>query len=151
MIKKKVVVAKKPSSKPFEKGVTLYVGGLRYDKDEEGVIRFFKTFGYVESVEMIKDKQTKMPKGIAFVKMKRESEGLMAVKGLDGKIIEGRTLKVSVANQREEFKKPIREKIEKASDKPAKKSTKEENIYKAKVKKDKKVGLSVLFKHKAKK
>ncbi len=145
--KKEVALKKKPSVQN-EKRVTLYISGLRYDKDEEGIMRFFKPFGYVESVEIVKDKNTKLPKGIAFVKMKRESEGLKAIKGLNGKQIEGRTVKVSVAKIRPEF---LRERAEIKQDETpikAKKTVKEENIYKAKVKKEKKVGLDILFKYK---
>jgi RNA recognition motif-containing protein len=151
-MKKKSVVKKKPlvksSFKSNEKKVTLYISGLRYDKDEEGVMWFFTPFGYVESVQIIKDKNTKLPKGIAFVKMERESDGLKAVKGLDGKVVEGRTLKVSVAKERPEFKKEF---IPKDPNKPIRKTTKEENIYKAKVKKEKKTGLDKLLKYKSSK
>ena len=139
---------KKPTFKTTERKVTLYISGLRYDKDEEGVMWFFTPFGYVESVQLIKDKNTKLPKGIAFVKMERESDGLKAVKGLDGKVVEGRTLKVSVAKERPEFKKEF---TAKDPSKPVRKTTKEENMYKAKAKKEKKTGLDKLLKYKSSK
>jgi RNA recognition motif-containing protein len=105
----------------------------------------------VESVQIIKDKNTKLPKGIAFVKMERESDGLRAIKGLDGTKVEGRTLRVSVANQRPEYKKDgFVSKSFELKDK--KKSVKEQNQFKAKAKAknaaNSKVGLNVLFKYK---
>lgn len=149
----KIAVKKTKSKKPLvkEKKITLYVAGLRYDKDEEGVMWFFTPFGYVESVQIIKDKNTKLPKGIAFVKMERESDGLKAIKGLDGTKVEGRTLKVSIANERPEYKKEGF--ISKSFEiKDKKKSVKEQNIFKAKAKAkneaNSKVGLNVLMKYK---
>lgn len=90
-----------------EKPVTIYVGNLVYTKNEFELKAMFRKYGKVISVEILEDKKTKKKKGIAFVKMAKKSEALRAVKELDGIELDGRTLKTSIAQQREEFKRPF--------------------------------------------
>ena len=91
--------------KKDSKGVTLYVGNLRYDKDERSLLKVFNKFGYVNFVRINRDRKTMRSTGIAFIQMADKKAGQEAIKTLDGTQFEGRTLKVSIAK---ENKKPQR-------------------------------------------
>lgn len=85
---------------------TIYIGNLRYDKDEKGILNIFKKYGYVNFVRITRDRTTHRSKGIAFVQMREKEEALRAIKELNGYQFEGRTLKVSVAIENEKKSKP---------------------------------------------
>jgi RNA recognition motif-containing protein len=92
----------KPLSKPIKidpdfQGITVYIGNLNYQMDERGIRILFNPFGHVKFVKLVVDPKTDRSTGIAFVQMPNIEEGLAAIKGLDGKIIEGRKIKVSEA------------------------------------------------------
>ena len=79
---------------------TLYVGNLNYKRDEEGLKKLFSKYGKVLHIKIIMEPGQNRSKGIAFIKMKKPDNAQMAIKSLNGRIIDGRTLKVSVANSR---------------------------------------------------
>ena len=111
---------------------TIYVGNLNYKRDEVGLKKIFSKYGKVQSVKLIIDQAKEQSKGIAFIKMKKPEQANMAVKGLNGQVIDGRTLKVSLALSRTPVSGPTKEVVE------------EEVSSKPKVKKVKK-GLNQLF------
>ncbi|MFZ8934556.1 MAG: RNA recognition motif domain-containing protein [Bacteriovoracaceae bacterium] len=76
---------------------TVYIGNMSYKKDENGILGLFKKFGYIQHIHIVPGPKGHKSKGIAFVKMSQKDEALKAVKELNGKIVDGRTLKVSVA------------------------------------------------------
>lgn len=78
-------------------GKKLYVGNLSYDVTDEVLKGLFAEFGAVESAQIITDKYTGRGKGFGFVEMSSNEEATNAIKGLDGKEHEGRTLKVNEA------------------------------------------------------
>jgi len=95
------------SDAPFkrrEKPSTVYVGNLSYAKSENDIRKMFKKFGMVKFVNVILDNKTKKSKGIAFVQMPNKKHALDAVSQLNSTVVDGRTLKVSIAQEREEFK-----------------------------------------------
>ncbi|OUR72331.1 RNA-binding protein [Arcobacter sp. 31_11_sub10_T18] len=81
--------------------MNIYVGNLSYrmnDTDLEGV---FAEFGQVISCKIINDRETGRSKGFAFVEMDNTDSGKAAIETLDGKEVEGRSLKVNEARPRE--------------------------------------------------
>lgn len=59
----------------------------------------FEKFGTVEDVWVVRDKQTKENRGVAYVKFSKMSEACLAVESMDGKKLDdadGRTMKVSI-------------------------------------------------------
>jgi RNA recognition motif-containing protein len=120
-------------------GVTIYIGNLRYKRDEEGIKKLFERYGKVDYVDLITDPKTKLSKGIAFVRMPVRKQALYAIDKLNGREIDGRTLKVSVAQDR--FEQPV-----KAEAKVARKPIKEVLEQKKKpIRKRREKGLKVLF------
>lgn len=79
---------------------TVYIGNLKYDRDERDIKELFSEFGKVKDVAIVLDPETEKSKGIAFVKMFEAKEANTAIKALNGANFDGRTLKVSIANDR---------------------------------------------------
>ena len=75
----------------------IYVGNLSYEVTEEDLRQEFMTFGGVDSVSVITDKYNGRSKGFAFVEMPNNSEADQAIKALNGKLIDGRNIKVNPA------------------------------------------------------
>lgn len=126
-------------------GLTIYIGNLLFSKNEFEIKALFERFGKVKYVKIVVEPKTGKSKGIAFVQMTDKKEALKAIEVLNGKEYDGRTLKVSIANERENVQKPIPKKKE---------SSKKEALpaFKAKTKKVKRPkGLEVLFKNLKKK
>jgi RNA recognition motif-containing protein len=80
----------------------LYVGNLPYKTTEEDLRALFKQAGTVESVDVIKDRETGRSKGFGFVQMSTQSEAEKAISMFNGYSLEDRELKVNTARPREE-------------------------------------------------
>ncbi len=82
--------------------MNIYVGNLSYEVTEEDLRRAFEGFGQVISVNIIRDKWSGKPRGFGFVEMSANTEAQPAITGLTGKVLKGRTLRVSEARRRSE-------------------------------------------------
>ena len=80
----------------------LFVGKLSYDSTDDKLRDLFAQYGVVESAMVIKDLDSGMSKGFAFVEMAKHEEAQAAINALDGKEFDGRTIAVSVAKPRED-------------------------------------------------
>lgn len=78
----------------------LYVGNLSFSATEELVNRHFATCGDVVSVAVITDRETGQPRGFAFVEMATQGDANNAVAELNGKELQGRSLRVNIAEDR---------------------------------------------------
>lgn len=79
----------------------IYVGNLSFEATEEQVRDLFAEFGTVDSVAMINDRDSGRFRGFCFVEMET-SQANAAIKALDGKDVDGRSLRVNEAKPREE-------------------------------------------------
>jgi cold-inducible RNA-binding protein len=80
----------------------LYVGNLSYDTTEDELKTLFSQAGAVQSVAIIKDRETGRSKGFAFVEMSNQAEAQAAISQLNGKQFRDRALTVNIARPREE-------------------------------------------------
>jgi RNA recognition motif-containing protein len=80
----------------------MYVSNLSYNTGENELNDLFSAFGEVKSVKIITDRETGRSRGFGFVDMDSDQESQKAMTALDGKVIEGRSLSVTVAKKREE-------------------------------------------------
>ncbi len=80
----------------------LFVGKLSYDSTDDSLRALFAQYGTVESAQVIKDRDSGMSKGFAFVEMATAEEAQAAINALDGKDFEGRVIVVNVAKPRED-------------------------------------------------
>ncbi|WP_405496293.1 RNA recognition motif domain-containing protein [Streptomyces sp. NBC_00096] len=76
----------------------LYVGGLSYSVDDDGLRELFTRAGEVSFVKVIRDFHTGRSKGFGFVEMATPEAAKGAVDELHGSIHERRTITVSEAN-----------------------------------------------------
>jgi len=79
----------------------LFVGGIAWATTEEGLKEFFSAAGSVVEVKIIIDRQTGKSKGFGFVTMSTEEEADKAVAELNGKELDGRSLKIDKARPQE--------------------------------------------------
>jgi RNA recognition motif-containing protein len=77
----------------------IYVGNLPFSADEEQVRTLFSQHGTVESVALIKDRDTGQFRGFGFVEMPN-SDAARAIQSLNGKDMGGRPLKVNEAQDK---------------------------------------------------
>ena len=82
--------------------MNMYIGNLAYDVTENDLRNAFSEFGEVSSVKIITDKFSGRPKGFGFVEMPNNSEADQAIKALNGKVLNGRSIKVNQAEARGE-------------------------------------------------
>jgi RNA recognition motif-containing protein len=82
--------------------MNIYVGNLPYTTTQESLQGLFEEHGTVESVRVITDKITNKSRGFAFVSMPNDDEGARAIQALNNFELEGRSLKVSQANNPQE-------------------------------------------------
>ncbi len=81
--------------------MNIYVGNLSFDTAEGGLREAFSAFGEVASARVITDRETGRNKGFGFVEMPDDSQARAAIEGLDGKELDGRTIKVNESKPRE--------------------------------------------------
>ena len=80
---------------------TVYIGNMSFKKTKEQIKTLFQKFGGVSFVNIILDPKTERSKGYAFVQMKTSTAALKAIENLNGLNLDGRTLKVSIAQESE--------------------------------------------------
>jgi len=82
--------------------MNLYVGNLNWQTTDTDLQTAFEAFGQVTSVTIIKDKYTGQSRGFGFVEMADDGEGQAAIDGLNGKELDGRTLRIDRARPRDD-------------------------------------------------
>ncbi|MBQ5633090.1 MAG: RNA-binding protein [Treponema sp.] len=75
----------------------IYIGNLSFSTTEETLQNKFESFGTIESVSIIRDKNTQMSKGFGFVEMEDEIAANNAVAKLHGTMIDSRKVRVNIA------------------------------------------------------
>ncbi len=75
----------------------LYVGNLSFNTSNQDLTELFGACGTVSSANIIEDRETGRARGFAFVEMSSAEEGNAAIAQLDGKEVDGRTIKVNEA------------------------------------------------------
>lgn len=68
--------------------------------NDEDLKKLFSAYGQVSSAKVISDKYTGVSRGFGFVTMPQQTEADKAIKELDGKSVEGRSISVAEARQR---------------------------------------------------
>jgi len=77
--------------------MNIYVGNLNYRVRENDLKSVMERYGTVDSVKVVKDRDTGRSKGFAFVEMPDDDEGQRAIEELNEKDLEGRQMVVKEA------------------------------------------------------
>lgn len=75
----------------------LFVGSLPWAVDDAALEDLFKDFGAVASAKVIMDRDSGRSKGFGFVEFDDDNAAQEAIKALNGKDMQGRTIVVSEA------------------------------------------------------
>jgi cold-inducible RNA-binding protein len=80
----------------------IYVGGLSYSVNDEGLRALFAEFGEVADATVVSDRYSGQSKGFGFVEMGDADQARTAISRLNGTAHFGRSLTVNEARPREE-------------------------------------------------
>jgi RNA recognition motif-containing protein len=75
----------------------IFVGNLDITATEQQLREMFAAHGAVETVTIVRDRDTGEPRGIAFVEMEQAIEAKSAIAALDGYELNGRPMRVNEA------------------------------------------------------
>ncbi len=78
----------------------LYVGNLSYDVTSDALRATFAEFGEVTDTHVVMDRESGRARGFAFVTMQTAAEAEKAITGLNNSMLDGRALRVNVAEER---------------------------------------------------
>ena len=79
----------------------LYVGNLPYEASDTDLHALFSEAGTVETVNIVRDRDTGRARGFAFVEMATEADAQNAITSLHERAFGGRTLTVNEARPQE--------------------------------------------------
>jgi RNA recognition motif-containing protein len=82
-------------------GKKLYVGNLSYSVNDSSLQQHFGEFGTIASAKVMMDRDSGRSKGFGFVEMSSDSEAQAAIKGMNGKSVDGRDMVVNEARPME--------------------------------------------------
>lgn len=78
----------------------LFVGGLNFSTDTDGLRRGFEGYGELEDVAVISDRETGRSRGFGFVTFRDRAAAQKAMQEMDGRELDGRTVRVNEAAER---------------------------------------------------
>ena len=79
----------------------LYVGNLPFETTETDLQTLFATTGNVETINVVRDRETGRARGFAFVEMATDADALNAISTLNDTQYGGRNLSVNEARPQE--------------------------------------------------
>lgn len=80
----------------------IFVGNLNFGATEGAVRSLFETYGTVERVSIVTDRDTGQARGFGFVEMTANAEADHAIAELNGRELDGRVLNVNEARPKPE-------------------------------------------------
>jgi cold-inducible RNA-binding protein len=80
----------------------IFVGNLSFGTTEDTLRSMFDSYGSVQRVNIVTDRDTGQARGFAFVEMSVDAEGNAAINGLNGRDLDGRSLNVNEARPKPE-------------------------------------------------
>jgi len=80
--------------------MNLYVSNLSFHTTEDDLRKLFEVHGAVSSAKVITDRETGRSRGFGFVEMDSAEDAQKAIKALNGKDLEGRSMSVNEARER---------------------------------------------------
>uniref|UniRef100_A0A0D9YJ60 RRM domain-containing protein n=1 Tax=Oryza glumipatula TaxID=40148 RepID=A0A0D9YJ60_9ORYZ len=78
----------------------LFVGGLSWNTNDDSLREAFTSFGDVTEARVINDRESGRSRGFGFVSFANGDDAKSAMDAMDGKELEGRSIRVNFANER---------------------------------------------------
>ena len=88
--------------------MNIYVSNIAFNATTQDLRQLFESYGTVDKVSIITDRDTGQSRGFGFVEMPDTTAAKAAMQGLQGKELAGRTLTVNEAKPREPRGEPRR-------------------------------------------
>jgi RNA recognition motif-containing protein len=80
----------------------IFVGNLSFGATEDAVRSMFETYGAIDRVSIVTDRDTGQARGFGFVEMSNNAEGDRAIAELNGRELDGRAITVNEARPKAE-------------------------------------------------
>lgn len=80
----------------------IFVGNLSFNTNEDELRQMFESYGQVDRVSILTDRETGRSRGFGFVEMNSNEDGEKAIAALNGSQIGGRTINVNEARPKAE-------------------------------------------------
>ena len=78
----------------------VFVGGLSWNTEDAGLRKAFESYGEITEAKVITERETERSRGFGFVTFVRDEDAKKAISEMDGTSLDGRTIKVSEAQDR---------------------------------------------------
>jgi cold-inducible RNA-binding protein len=78
----------------------IFVGGLSWSTNDDALRSAFESFGNVDEARVIQDRETGRSRGFGFVTFSDSDAAQRAISAMNGKDIDGRTIKVNAAEDK---------------------------------------------------
>jgi cold-inducible RNA-binding protein len=75
----------------------IFVGNLNFSTNEDELRQLFESYGQVDRVSILTDRETGRSRGFGFVEMASNEDGEKAIAALNGSQVGGRTINVNEA------------------------------------------------------
>lgn len=79
----------------------LFVGGLSWDTDDQGLAAAFERFGPLVEAKVISDRDTGRSRGFGFVTFDAPADAQRAMAEMDGTELDGRSIRVNQAEDKQ--------------------------------------------------
>lgn len=80
--------------------MNIFVANINFKTRKEDLETAFAAFGQVNSVKIVRDRDTGRSKGYGFVEMENEEDGKRAIAALDNSTLDDREIVVKPANSK---------------------------------------------------
>ena len=80
----------------------IFVGNLSFNTNEDELRQIFESYGQVDRVSILTDRDTGRSRGFGFVEMSSNEDGDKAITALNGSQLGGRTINVNEARPKAE-------------------------------------------------
>ena len=80
----------------------IFVGNLSFQTTELDIRSLFESYGNVDRISVVTDRDTGKPKGFGFVEMANDGEGDKAIAALNGQELDGRALTINESRPKSE-------------------------------------------------
>ncbi|CAH9088160.1 unnamed protein product [Cuscuta europaea] len=84
----------------FMSSSKVFVGGISWNTNDASLQDNFGQYGRVVEARVITDRETGRSRGFGFVTFENAEEASAAIQALDGRLLDGRTIRVNYANDR---------------------------------------------------